>query len=149
MKQPKSNLFKIIRSRTGLGLATKIPLKKGEFVIEYTGDLISNKEAANLTTRYLFEVNSRWTIDGAKRGNIARYINHSCRPNCEAEIEGKRVLIYATKNIPAGTELNYDYGKEYFDEFIKPVGCKCDWHMEKAKKEKLAKKDAPKKKSKK
>lgn len=144
MKHPKSNLFKIIRSRTGFGLATKIPLKKGEFVIEYIGDLIPNKDAAHLTTRYLFEVNSRWTIDGAKRGNVARYINHACKPNCEAEIDGKRVLIYAVKDIPAGTELNYDYGKEYFDEFIKPVGCKCDWHLAKAAKAKAARLDSAK-----
>ncbi len=68
---------------------------------------------------YLFE------IDGLERSNQARYINHSCDPNCEVYIEKSRIMIYAIKNIPAGAELSYDYGEEYFDEFLKPVGCRC------------------------
>jgi hypothetical protein len=65
------------------------------------------------------------TIDGSDNGNKARYINHSCAPNAEAEIDGTRILIYALKNIPAGEEIFYDYGDEYFNEFIKPKGCRC------------------------
>jgi SET domain-containing protein len=67
----------------------------------------------------------RWTIDGTGRGNLARYVNHSCRPNCEAIVRGKRVLIYAKRAVAAGEELVYDYGKAYFEEFIQPKGCAC------------------------
>lgn len=114
------------RSATGLGLFATEPIKRGEFVIEYTGNKISNKEADEHPNRYLFSLNSRFTIDGSTRTNIARYINHSCLPNCTAYIEsGKRIVIHATRAILAGEEFTYDYGSEYFDEYIKPTGCKC------------------------
>jgi SET domain-containing protein len=110
----------------GLGLYTTVPFKKGDFVIEYTGEKISTAVADTLTTRYLFEIDKDWTIDGADRGNIARYINHSCDPNCEVEIsEDDRIMISAIKKIEPQTELTYDYGDEYFDDFIRPVGCHC------------------------
>ncbi len=113
------------RSRTGLGLFSARPFKKGERIIEYVGRTISNAEAYTSRSKYLFEVNARRTIDGAARTNIARYINHSCRPNCEPEIEHGRIFIDARKNIRAGEELSYDYGKEYLDEHIRPLGCRC------------------------
>jgi SET domain-containing protein len=110
----------------GLGLYTMVPFKKGDFVIEYTGEKITTEVADTLQTRYLFEIDEKWTIDGADRGNIARYINHSCDPNCEVEIsEDDRIMISAIKKIEPATELTYDYGEEYFDDFIKPVGCHC------------------------
>ena len=125
----KSDQFEVKRSApgAGLGLYTKVPFKKGDFVIEYTGDRIATSYANTLSTRYLFEVDDTWTIDGSKRGNIARYINHSCAPNCETEIDKHdHIIITAIKNIAVGEELGYDYGSEYFDEFLKPVGCKCN-----------------------
>jgi SET domain-containing protein len=64
-------------------------------------------------------------IDGNIKENTARYINHSCRPNCEAEGPKGRIYILSTRNIKAGEELTYDYGKEYFETYIKPFGCKC------------------------
>ncbi|HBB44093.1 MAG TPA: hypothetical protein DCZ83_01745 [Candidatus Yonathbacteria bacterium] len=64
-------------------------------------------------------------IDGSARSNTARYINHSCKPNCEVDIIGGRVFVKAIKRIEAGEELNYDYGKEYFDEYIKDMPCRC------------------------
>jgi SET domain-containing protein len=70
-------------------------------------------------------VNSRWTVDGTGRENLSRYINHSCDPNCIAYTRGKRILIYARRAIRPGEELSYDYGKEYFDAFIRPRGCAC------------------------
>lgn len=113
------------RSSAGLGLFAARPFKKGERIIEYVGRTISNAEAYTSRSKYLFEVNARRTIDGVARTNIARYINHSCRPNCEPEIERGRIFIDARKNIRAGEELSYDYGKEYLDEHIRPLGCRC------------------------
>ena len=117
--------FAVKRSSVGLGLFARAPIERGALVVEYTGDLLPADEAYRRGGRYLFEVNSRWIVDGSGRQNISRYINHSCRPNCEPRTRGMRILIYARRHIRAGEELTYDYGKEYFDELIKPVGCKC------------------------
>ena len=113
------------RSSAGLGLFAARPFKKGERIIEYIGRTISNAEAYTRRSKYLFEANTRKTIDGSTRENIARYINHSCRPNCEPEIERGRIFIDTLKDIKIGEELSYDYGKEYVDEHIRPHGCRC------------------------
>lgn len=118
--------YRVGRSRSGLGLFAAAPFKKGDFVIEYSGEMISTEEADERDNKYLFEINSRWTVDGSSRKNIARYINHSCRPNCEVDIKKKKIMVYALKRIKPGEELAYDYDKEYFDEFIKPFGCRCE-----------------------
>lgn len=117
--------LKVKRSDAGLGLITTEPIKKGSFVIEYDGPRLTNEEADKKLGKYLFEVNNKVTIDGSGRKNIARYINHACRPNCEIKIRKGRVFIFAQKNIKPGEELNYDYGKEYWNHFIKPYGCRC------------------------
>lgn len=109
----------------GHGLFALKPIKKGDFILEYIGKKIPTPLADTLTTRYLFEIDEKWTIDGSERSNAARYINHSCDPNCEVYIEKGRIMIYAVKNIAIGEELSYDYGDEYFDEFLRPVGCRC------------------------
>ena len=94
--------------------------------IEYIGAIIPTEEADRMKgARYLFEINTKWTIDGSPRHNLARYINHSCTPNCESIQTGKRVFVKALKRIKPGEELTYDYGPEYVDEFIKPHGCRC------------------------
>ena len=113
------------RSSAGLGLFATRSFKKGERIIEYVGRTISNAEAYTSRSKYLFEVNKRRTIDGTVRTNIARYINHSCRPNCEPEIERGHIYIDAIKNIKEGEEFSYDYGEEYFNEHIRPFGCRC------------------------
>ncbi len=119
--------YAIRRSAPGLGhgLFATQEIPKGDFVIEYTGQKIPTAVADALPMRYLFEIDRQWTIDGSARVNIARYINHSCEPNCEADIQDGRVLIFTSRNIKKGEELTFDYGEEYFDEFIKPIGCKC------------------------
>ena len=119
------------RSSAGLGVFTEEPIKKGKFILDYSGELISEEEANERGGRYLFNINSRWTIDGKKHHNLSRYLNHSCRPNCEPRSQGKRIKIYSTKNIAAGEELTYDYGKEYFNNYIKPHGCRCKKCQEK------------------
>lgn len=119
--------YRVKKSRPGMGrgLFTTKAIKKGDFVIEYTGERIPAKVADTLGTRYLFEIDDDWTIDGSSKDNLARYVNHSCDPNCEAEERDGRIYYYAIRNIAAGEELTIDYGQEYFDEFIKPAGCKC------------------------
>lgn len=117
--------LQVKRSSAGLGLFATRPIKKGERIIEYFGREISKEEEFTSRSKYLFEISSRKTIDGTERRNFARYINHSCKPNCEPNIVKGRVFIDAIKNIKPGEELNYDYGEEYFDEHIKPFGCRC------------------------
>jgi hypothetical protein len=80
-------------------------------------------------------VNARWTIDGSPRSNVARYINHSCRANADPIIRDRRIRIKAIKNIEAGDEITYDYGKDHFNAYIKPHGCLCDKCREKRRKE--------------
>ena len=116
------------RSSAGLGLFAAQSFKKGERIIEYVGRTLSNAEEYTSRSKYLFEASTRKTIDGVARTNIARYINHSCRPNCEPEIERSRIFIDATKSIKVGEEITYDYGEEYFNEHIKPNGCRCVEH---------------------
>ncbi len=117
--------LKVKRSSAGLGLFANELIKKGEFVIEYIGEMLTREEADRKGGKYLFEISSRRTVDGTGRNNIARYINHSCRPNCEVDIKKGRIFVSAIKNIKEGEEVSYDYGKEYVDEYIKPYGCKC------------------------
>lgn len=120
------------KSTTGLGLFAGEKIKKGVKVIEYIGEKVTVDEANKRGGKYLFEINSKWTIDGTNRKNIARYVNHSCSPNCEAEIRSGRIFILSKKAIEAGDQLTYDYGEEYFDEHIKPHGCKCDHCLSKS-----------------
>ena len=113
------------RSYAGLGLFATRSYKKGERVTEYSGRTLSKDEEYTSNSKYLFEVNSRKTIDGATRRNVARYINHSCRPNCDPEIRRGHIYIEAIRKIKEGEEITYNYGEEYFDEHIKPNGCRC------------------------
>ncbi len=122
-------IFAIKRTATGLGLFASKPIPAGKRIIEYIGPLISNQEVEKRRGKYFFGVNTKWSIDGSPRSNIARYINHSCRANAEAFICGHRVWIWSKVRIKAGEEITIDYGQEYFDDYIKPQGCKCDQCM--------------------
>jgi len=121
--------FRIGRSRTGLGLFATTPIKKKAFIVEYKGRKLTTKQADKLEARgnrYLCEINSRWTIDGTSRKNLARYANHSCRPNAEAHTIGHKVIIRAIKNIGTGAEITYNYGRDYLINVITRRGCQCD-----------------------
>lgn len=125
-------LFEVKEGRpgTGMGLYAREPIKKKDFILEYVGKRIPSKVADTMKSRYLFELNPKWTLDGPPEINLAGYINHACEPNVEAEVEQDaigedRINIYAVRDIAAGEELTIDYGEEYFDEFIRPHGCKC------------------------
>ena len=142
--------FRVGRSRTGLGLFATEAIKKGTLIAEYKGRRVTNAQADELEargSRYMYELNSRWTVDGSNRSNLARYANHSCRPNAESDvIRGKRgrgrkggmVILRAIRNIKPGDEITYDYGRDYFDGFIKPIGCKCQKCTEKRREERRA-----------
>lgn len=109
----------------GQGLFADADIRKGVFVAEYTGTKVDSKAADAMKSKYLFEIDDEWTIDAEYGGSVARYINHSCDPNTEAEIVDGRIIISAIKKITKGEEITIDYGDEYYDEFIRPQGCKC------------------------
>jgi len=113
------------RSFAGLGLFTKEPIKKGDFIIEYTGTRLTTAQSNKKGGKYLFIVNKSTVLDGFRRDNLARYANHCCKPNSEIDVKHGRILLFARRAIRAGEEITYDYGDEYFDEIIKPKGCLC------------------------
>src|SRR4051794_8430606 len=121
--------YRVGRSRTGLGLFATKPIKKGTKIIRYFGRLLDSRKKKDdaIENKYLFELNDRWTIDGSVRKNVARYINHACKPNAESDVKPRKrkVIIRAIKNIEPGEEINYDYGTDYFKAYLKPIGCKC------------------------
>jgi len=121
--------YRVGRSPTGLGLFATRRIKKGTRIIRYFGPLLDSKKEKDdaIENKYLFELTNRWTIDGSVRENIARYINHGCKPNAESDVKPRKrkVFIRAIKNIEPGEEINYDYGTDYFKAYLKPIGCKC------------------------
>ncbi len=102
----------------GKGVYAAQPLARGALIIEYTGQTIDWDEAlarhphdpAQPNHTFYFSLDTGLVIDANVRGNAARWINHSCAPNCEAREAKGRVYIHAKRNIQAGEELFYDYG---------------------------------------
>jgi SET domain-containing protein len=150
-RKTKENPFRVGRSHTGLGLFATEEIKKRGFIIEYTGRLISTERAQYLDSRrankYLFELNSRWTIDGSTRRNLARYVNHSCKPNAEAELERGHMVFRACKRIKSGDEITIDYGEEYLEFYFGKHGCLCEGCRPNGKSKTLKKAKTSKKKS--
>jgi hypothetical protein len=112
-------LYVVRRSRIhGRGVFATRRIPKGTRIVEYTGRRMSNAEADRRypdrdgipTHTFLFELDDDMVIDAAQGGNAARWINHSCDPNCEAVEEEGRIFIEALRTIAAGEELGYDYG---------------------------------------
>lgn len=101
----------------GMGVFARRAIPAGECIIEYLGERISWKEADRRAEHkegppnhtFLFSLANRKVIDGGSGGNDARWINHGCEPNCQAQEENGRVFIYALRDIARGEELNYDY----------------------------------------
>lgn len=113
-------LPKIVRRQSdihGFGVFAAEPIAKNRRIIDYAGELLRNDEACEAREdRYLaqghiwvFKVNRAWSRDAAVGGNIARFINHSCQPNCRYEIIDKTIWIRASRAIHRGEELTYDY----------------------------------------
>ena len=118
--------YAIKRTAAGLGFFTLDSIPNGKKIIEYIGLILTKEEADKKGGKYLMRLDDEYVIDGNVRSNAARYINHSCQPNAQAIKSGVRVWIWSIKAIKAGEEITFDYGKKYFNEQIKPTGCKCD-----------------------
>jgi SET domain-containing protein len=90
------------------------------------GPVLTSEEVERRRGRYFFSIDEEFAIDGSARTNLARYINHSCRPNAEAFITGKRIWIWSKRAIQPGQQITINYGRDYFEDYIRPVGCKCE-----------------------
>ena len=126
-----NQLPRIVRRRSpisGWGVYAAQPIEADAHIVEYKGQLISQPEAWRREQRYLprqriwiFEIDDRWARDAAFGGNIARYVNHSCRPNCYIDIEGRHIWIRASRPIRTGEELVYDYNTDG----VAGIACRC------------------------
>jgi hypothetical protein len=112
----------------GWGIFATEPINKNTRIIEYTGEKINNRESLKREIRYLknghiwcFKLNRLYVRDGAVGGNISRYINHACKPNCYTQIIGQTIWVRAARNIKAGEELTYDYSTDG----EKTIACRC------------------------
>ena len=115
------------RTATGLGLFSLRPIPARRRIVEYLGTVVIREEVEWKGGKYLFALDAERALDGQSRANLARYVNHSCRPNAEAFVTGgSRVWVWSKRAIAAGEEITLDYGAEYFDVFIGPAGCKCE-----------------------
>ncbi|MBI3791571.1 MAG: SET domain-containing protein-lysine N-methyltransferase [Gemmatimonadetes bacterium] len=121
-RTPAAPVLHVVRRSAiqGRGVFAKVAIAAGTRIIEYTGEHITHAVADSRYDdaamarhhTFLFTLNRRTVVDGAVGGSDARYINHSCAPNCEAVIDGAHIWIEALRDIAAGEELSYDYGYE-------------------------------------
>jgi SET domain-containing protein len=117
-----SDLPRLVRRQSaisGWGVYADQLIEEDTRIVEYKGALVSQAEAWRREQRYLprhriwiFNINSRWARDAAFGGNIARYINHACSPNCYVEVVGRTIWILASRRIKKGEELTYDYNTD-------------------------------------
>jgi SET domain-containing protein len=117
-----TDLPKLARRRSsisGWGVYAVDPIARDTRIVEYKGELVRQAEAWRREQRYLrrhriwiFNINARWARDAAFGGNIARYINHACRPNCYVEVVRHAIWIVASRRIRSGEELTYDYNTD-------------------------------------
>jgi SET domain-containing protein len=122
---------KIRRKRSklhGYGVFAGEAINKNKRIVDYAGELINNRQSERREDKYLargciwvFRVNRNWSRDAAVGGNLARFINHSCRPNCWIEIVDRTIWVRAARNIRKGEELTYDYNTEG----DKVIACRC------------------------
>tara|TARA_B100000161_G_C33430853_1_gene360079 strand:+ start:235 stop:717 length:483 start_codon:yes stop_codon:yes gene_type:complete len=133
-------MWKVKKSKIhGSGVFASEDIKAGQKIIEYVGEKITKKEGdirsekrikrylnSNKTgSVYIFELNKKYDIDGSFKYNKARYINHSCNPNCEVDIIRGKIWIISKKKIKKNTELSYDYGYEFDKDDYTDHICKC------------------------
>ena len=138
INKPDLKYIKIKRSKVhGTGIFAKQNIKKDTKIIEYVGELVSKKVGSirakqqfnkhlkdhNAGSVYVFELNKKYDIDGNVPYNIARFINHSCNPNCKFKIIKDHIWIVSIKNIKKGVEINYNYGYDLEDYECHPCSC--------------------------
>ena len=124
-------LPKILRRRSklhGFGVFAAEPINKNTRIVDYAGELVHNSKTEPREVKYLkqgciwvFRVNRAWSRDAAVGGNIARFINHACKPNCYSQIVGNDIWIKAARNIEPGEELTYDY----YTDGDQIIPCRC------------------------
>jgi hypothetical protein len=124
-------LPRLVRRRSaisGWGVYAAQPIEEDAYIVEYKGELISQAEAWRREQRYLprqriwiFTIDDRRARDAACGGNVARYVNHSCHPNCYVDIEGTHIWIKASRRIRTGEELTYDYNTDG----VAGIRCRC------------------------
>jgi hypothetical protein len=110
----------------GLGGFAKAAIGKGTRIIEYVGERISKSESlrrCEQNNEYIFSLNEEQDLDGNVAWNPARFFNHSCEPNCEAELDGGHIWIIATRDIRAGEEITFNYGYDLVD--YREYPCRC------------------------
>ena len=126
-------LYKIKKTpidKKGLGLVAACDIKKGTKIINYIGNIITKKQTEenpkfdNSKPIYLFNLNSRYDLDGDVSWNAARLINHSCSNNCDYDGKGLKLWVTAIKDIKKGEEITCDYGFGY-DSDYKQFPCNC------------------------
>ena len=123
-----SRSYRIGRSVTGLGLFATKPIRRGAYIATYRGRRITTEESDRREARgarYMFALNKRWVIDGSPRWNVARYINHACRPNAKPVGRRGGIVIVALRRIAPDEEITYDYGSDYLKSFLADGGCRC------------------------
>lgn len=113
---------------SGWGVYATRPITKNTRIVSYDGEKVTHKESLKREARYLkrgqiwcFTLNNRWVIDAGVGGNVARFINHSCTPNCYSWIGDGVIWIRASRNIRKGEELTYDYNTTGSAE----IQCRC------------------------
>ena len=124
-----SGMIEKRRSRIqGWGVFATQPINKNTRIIDYAGEKVTNRESVKREVRYLkqghiwcFKLNRLYARDAAVGGNVARFINHSCKPNCWIDVVDKTIWVRAAKQIRKGQELVYDYNTEG----DKVIPCKC------------------------
>ena len=110
----------------GLGGFAKTAIGKGTRVVEYVGERISKSESLRKcegNNEFIFSLNDEQDLDGDVAWNPARLLNHSCAPNCEAELQEDRIWIVATRDIQAGEEITFNYGYDLVD--YREYPCRC------------------------
>lgn len=110
----------------GIGGFATTAIGKGTRIIEYVGERISKGESlrrCEQNNEYIFTLNDEQNLDGNVAWNPARFINHSCAPNCEAELDNERIWIVVIRDIRAGEEITFNYGYDLED--YKDYPCRC------------------------
>lgn len=110
----------------GRGMFARTGLRAGDRIIEYTGERISKEESMRLCNEgnnYIFQINDEFDLDGSVESNLARFINHSCAPNAEAQLEEDRVWIVALRDVAPGEEITFNYGYDLDDYRAHPCRC--------------------------